>query len=252
MADKPTIAFFEFTSCEGCQLTVINLDEKIVDIVGAVDIVAFREAMTEAADEYDIAFVEGCITRESEIPRLKRIRERAKILVALGACATDGCVHAIKNRMPPDRALRIVYGDKADWFDTIETHGIDHYVKVDHYCWGCPIDPDEFVEICTSILLGRQPRIPTYPVCVECKLKENVCLLDVGKNCIGPITRAGCGAICPTYGNSCEGCRSLVPEPGVNAQMDVLKNHGLTLDDALKMMELFCADVPAVKELRHE
>ncbi len=252
MADKPTIAFFDFTGCEGCQLTVINLDEKLLDILGAVEIVAFREAMTEAADEYDIAFVEGCITRESEIPRLKRIRERAKILCALGACATDGCVHALKNRMPLDFVRKVVYGDRAEWFDTIETHGIDYYVKVDHFIYGCPIDPDEFVEVCTSLLLGRQPRIPEYPVCVECKLKENVCLFDQGKICLGPITRAGCGAICPSYGAACEGCRGLIPDPAVNAQMDVLKNHGLTVEDALKMLDLFCADIKEVKELRND
>jgi len=244
---KPRLAFFSFACCEGCQLQVLNCEDEILDLLVAVDIVNFREAMTEKSEEYDIAFVEGSITRESEVQRLKEIRERAKVLVAIGACSCIGGVNMLKNFMPLNEVRKLVYGDKAEWFDTIPAMPADKVVKVDHYVRGCPISKKEFLEVVKSLLQGRKPNIATYPVCVSCKLAENVCVFDKGMVCLGPITRAGCDPMCPSFGNKCLGCRGLVDNANVNAERDVLKERGLTVEDILKEFRLFAGYSDAAK-----
>jgi sulfhydrogenase subunit delta len=236
---KPKIAFFDFASCEGCQLQVVNLEAEMLDVVGAVDIVQFREAMTEKSEDYAIAFVEGSITREKDIPRLQRIRKQASILVAMGACATIGGVNGLKNFQPLDEVRQYVYGEKASWYDTFPARPIDAVVPVDHYLHGCPIHKAEFLRVVQSLLLGKKPEIPSYPVCVECKRTGNVCVFELGLTCLGPVTRAGCGAWCPTYRDSCAGCRGLVPNPNLNAEKEVLGKYGLTVDQAVNQFRIF-------------
>lgn len=236
---KAKIAFFDFASCEGCQLQVLNLENEIVDLLGLVDIVQFREAMTEKSDDYTIAFVEGSITREKDIPRLKKIREQASILVALGACACIGGVNCLKNFQPLEDVKKYVYKDKADWYETFAARPINAVVPVDYYIHGCPIHKDEFLKVVKSLLLGKKPEIPTYPVCVECKRAGNVCVFELGMTCLGPVTRAGCGAWCPTHQDSCQGCRGLVPEPNINAEKEVLQKYGLTVEQAIGQFRIF-------------
>ena len=236
---KPKIAFFDFASCEGCQLQVVNLEAEMLDVIGAVEIVQFREAMTEKKDDYAIAFVEGSITREKDIPRLKKIREQAAVLVALGACATIGGVNCLKNYQPLPEVRKYVYGDKADWYETFAARPIDAVVPVDYYIHGCPIHKAEFVKVVKALLLGKKPEIPTYPVCVECKKAGNVCVFELGLTCLGPVTRAGCGAWCPTYRDNCVGCRGLVPDPNTNAEKEVLEKYGLTVEQAVGQFRIF-------------
>lgn len=238
---KPKIAFFDFASCEGCQLQVVNLEMEIPTLLELVDIVAFREAMTEAADDYAIAFVEGSITRESDIPRLKKIRERAAILVSLGACAATAGVNALKNRMGMNAVGAIVYGDKAGLFETFPARPVHAVVPVDYTIPGCPIHKDEFLRVVQALLLGKKPEIPDYPVCVECKLKDNLCVYELGQKCLGPITRAGCGAWCPSNVDACEGCRGFISEPNKNAQTDIMKKYGLTPEMIMREYRLFNA-----------
>jgi sulfhydrogenase subunit delta len=236
---KPKIAFFDFACCEGCQLQVVNLEVEMVDLLGAVDIVQFREAMTEKSEDYAIAFVEGSITRQKDIARLKKIREQASILVALGACATIGGVNCLKNFQPLDEVRNYVYGDKAGWYETFAARPVDAVVPVDSYIHGCPIHKEEFLKVVKSLLLGKKPEIPTYPVCVECKRAGNICVFELGSTCLGPVTRAGCGAWCPTYRDNCVGCRGLVPDPNTNAEKEVLKKYGLTVDQAIGQFRMF-------------
>ncbi len=236
---KPKVAFFDFASCEGCQLPVVNLEAEMLDVIGAVDIVQFREAMTEKSDDYAIAFVEGSITREKDIPRLQKIRDQAKILVALGACATIGGVNCLKNFQPLEEVRKYVYGDKAGWYETFAARPLDAVVPVDYYIHGCPIHKDEFVKVVKALLLGKKPEIPSYPVCVECKRAGNVCVFELGMRCLGPVTRAGCGAWCPTYRDNCVGCRGLVPDPNTNAEKEVLQKYGLTVEEALGQFRIF-------------
>jgi coenzyme F420-reducing hydrogenase gamma subunit len=248
MADKPRIAFFDFASCEGCQLTVVDGLQTYPELLGAVEIVNFREASSRREDDYLIAFVEGSITREEDEPRLKKIREQAAILVALGACAHTGCVNALKNLQPLDEVREYVYGDKAEWYPTYAARPISAVVEVDAIIPGCPIDRDEFIKVVKALLVGKKPPIPDYPVCVECKLKGNVCMFHIGKTCLGPVTRAGCAAICPTNGDGCEGCRGFIPHPNENAMKDVLDEAGLTVEEIMARMTMFNAYIVSEKE----
>jgi coenzyme F420-reducing hydrogenase gamma subunit len=224
---KPKVAFFDFTCCEGCQLTVVDSLQTHPELLDAVDIVEFREAMSEKADAYDIAFIEGSCSRASDEDRLRDIRERAGIVVALGACAHLGGVNAIRNRHNLDDVRHYVYSSYADWFDVYEARAISKVIDVDAVIPGCPIDRNEFLSVVKALLQGRSPQPPDYPVCIECKLDENVCLYERGEVCLGPITRAGCKAICPHYGASCVGCRGLIPFPKIDSLKQVLADHGL-------------------------
>ena len=236
---KPRVAFFSFSSCEGCQLVVLTIEEQLLELVNLIDIVSFREAMSEKSEEYDIAFVEGSITTTSEIERIKKIRDTASIIIALGACATIGGINCLKNQFEMDKVKDIVYGKMADNYETIPTRPIEAVIKVDYWIQGCPIDKDEFIEVTKAILLGKKPRIPDYPVCVECQMRENVCLFEKGIVCMGPVTRAGCKAICPTYNDGCVGCRGLIDDPNMSSHKNLLSEHGLTVDEAISQYMLF-------------
>ena len=237
---KPKVAFFDFTGCEGCQLDALNLTgEELLDLLGAVDIVNFREVMTERSDNYDIALVEGSITRELEIPRLQKIRDQAKILIALGACACIGGINCLKNHLPIEEALRIVYGEKAKYYDTIAARPVNAVVPVDYYVRGCPPITSELLKVIKALLLGKKPEIPNHPVCVECKMASNICVFERGMTCLGPVIRAGCGAICIKGGRHCWGCRGLVDEPNIDSEKDILQKYGLTLEQVVEKFKIY-------------
>ena len=245
---KPRVAFFDFTSCEGCQLDILNLEgEEVLDLVNAVDIVNFREVKTERDDNYDIAFVEGSISRESEIPRLQKIRKQATVLVALGACACIGGINCLKNHLPMDEALRIVYGKDAKYYDTIPARPIHAVIPVDYYVRGCPPTTTEFLKVVKALLLGKKPEIPSYPVCVECKMAGNVCVFERGMTCLGPVARAGCSAICVTSGRHCWGCRGLVDEPNTDSEKDILQKYGLTVEQVVEKFKIYNTYAEVVK-----
>jgi len=236
---KPRVAFFDFTGCEGCQLEVLNFNLEIVDLIGAVDIVEFREASSDHSDDYDIAFIEGSQTTQKDVERIQKIREKAKILVALGACSCTGGVNALKNRFSMEENLRVVYGDSAKLYSTIPTKPTSAYVKVDVHIHGCPPNRNEVISLVKCLLTGKKFEQCHNPVCVECKLAENICAFERGEFCLGPITRGGCNAICVTAGRKCWGCRALVDEPNVNSEKDILKKYGLTMDDMMLQFKLF-------------
>ena len=245
---KPRVAFFDFASCEGCQLQVVNLEEAVIDVVKLVDIVAFREAMKESSDDYDIAIIEGSITRPIDEERLKKIRENAKILIAFGACAHLGGVQRLGNQWTSNENKRVVYGDFPGYehtgddnelFEKPRSRAVDVIVKVDAFIPGCPIDRNEFAKVLIALLTGKKPPIPEYPVCVECKKNETECLFLKGEFCVGPITRGGCNAICPEKNMPCEGCRGVIPYPQVNAHMEVLKKYGLTPEEIMHKMTMY-------------
>ncbi|MCX5637998.1 MAG: cytochrome B [Planctomycetota bacterium] len=238
---KPRVGIFDFACCEGCQLQIVNLEEEILDLIGAVDVVEWREAMSEQSHDYDIAIVEGSITRPEDEKRLELIRSRAKVLVALGACATIGGINKLKNNFELEEVKKCVYGKDASLphLKTAPTRALDEVVAVDCKIHGCPIDKAEFTHIIRCLLMGKKPVIPDYPVCVECKAKENVCRWEYGEVCLGPIIRAGCGARCPSSNFRCFGCRGYVDNPNVEAAKEVMKKYNLTLDDLKTKMVLF-------------
>lgn len=240
---KPKVAFFDFASCEGCQLQIANLEEKVIDLVDIVDVVSFREVMKEHSDDYDIAFIEGSIERPMDEKRLKAIRSKAKLVVALGACACIGGVNKMRNYWPVNEVKKEVYGDADiqdnDFFNAFECKAINEVVRVDAMIPGCPINRDEFVRIVTDLVLGKKPRLPAYPVCVECKKNENICVFELGQFCLGPVTRAGCNAACPNAQGACEGCRGFVDEPNFEAEKTVLEKYGVSLEKMMKAFNMF-------------
>ncbi|KXB06717.1 NADH:ubiquinone oxidoreductase, partial [candidate division MSBL1 archaeon SCGC-AAA382C18] len=221
--DKPKVAFFDFAGCEGDQLQIANLEEKLLNLVEIVDVVSFREVSSNRSDDFDIAFVEGSIISDHGAGRLKEIRENADILVAIGSCATIAGINAIRNPQDFDKVQDRVYGDKADYFETWEkAKSADAVVEVDYEVPQCPIEPDEFLYVVKSLVMGKEPLIPNYPVCVECKLNENICAFERGEFCLGPVTRAGCDSCCVNEGTKCWGCRGLIDDPNENAHQEVL------------------------------
>ena len=238
---KPRVAIFDFACCEGCQLQIVNLEEEILNLIDLVDVVEWREAMSEQSHEYDIAIIEGSITRPEDAHKLEVIRSRAKILIALGACATIGGVNKLKNNFDLNEVRECVYGKDAQMphLNTEMTKAVDEVVEVDFKIHGCPIEGSEFAQIIRSLLVGKAPFVPDYPVCVECKAKETICRYEYNEICLGPISRAGCGAPCPTAGWRCFGCRGTVDDPNVEAAQEVMEKYDLTVDDLKQKMVLF-------------
>ena len=238
---KPRVAIFDFACCEGCQLQIVNMEEDLLELITVITPVEWREAMSDHSDEYDIAIVEGSITRAEDEERLKEIRARAGILIALGACATIGGVNKLKNKFDVNDVKRCVYGDSAHMphLDTAPTRALDEVVKVDVKVHGCPINNREFANILRSLLLGRKPFVPNYPVCVECKMRGNPCRYEYDEICLGPIIRAGCDAKCPSAGFWCYGCRGYIDNPNVNAAKEVMEQYHKTVDNLRARMLLF-------------
>lgn len=245
-AIKPRIGVFDFSSCEGCELQIANIEEEILDLLDTVELVSFREVMKEHSDRYDIAIVEGSIIRPMDDEALKRIRQNAKIVVALGACACLGGVNRIRNKWPREESVKLVYGGgepkelmENPYFDVHDAKAVDEVVKVDYYIPGCPMRPSEFKRTVVDLALGKKPALPSYPVCVECKKNENQCVFEKGLFCLGPLTRAGCDSWCPNYGNACEGCRGMLLEPETKCVNDVLKRYGLNYQEMVGRRNMY-------------
>lgn len=237
---KPKVAFFDLSCCEGCQLSAIDLTpEQLLELLEVVDIVEFREAISEKADSYDIALVEGALTRDSDIPRLQDIRNRSKLVVAFGACAHIGGINALKNFQTKQQYQQATYPEDPNKYETAEARAISEVIKVDAFIPECPINTAEFIRVVKNLVLGKNLEIPTYPVCVECKRNDNICVYEKGLICLGPIIRAGCNARCPSNGGYCFGCRGVIPEPNLHAQKDVMMNYNLTQDQMLGKFKLF-------------
>lgn len=246
--EKPRVAFFDFTSCEGCQLTVLDALQTHLELLDVIEIVEFREASSRRSDEYQIAFIEGACTRPGDETRLRQIRQTADLVIALGACAHIGGINAIRNRQPLEDVRQYVYGSKANWYETYEPRAIDKVIEVDAVVPGCPIDREEFVRVVTMLLQGRQPTLPDYPLCIECKLRENGCVFENGQVCLGPITRAGCDAICPAHGHGCEGCRGLISSPNLPSFRRLLAQRGLSEADIEATLSLFLTNQVVLQE----
>lgn len=241
MANKPRVAIFDFTGCEGCELNKLNFEDELLDILAHVEIVEWREAMDGRAESYDIAFVEGSLSTPDCITRIHEVRRKAKVLVALGACAVQGGVNALKSTRPIEDVREEVYGKDKYLFPTLPALPLSAVVKVDHNVRGCPMTQIEFLKIFTALVMGKEPIEPEHSVCVECRLKENECVFEKHMICLGPVIRAGCDAHCPTFGQYCTGCRGLVPDANLEAMKEILVNHGLSMDEAWKRLHLYNA-----------
>ena len=246
--ERPKAAFFDFTSCEGCQLQMLNKEGTLLDFLSLLEIVNFREAMTERADDYEIAFVEGSISRADEVERLKKIRSRAKTLVAVGSCACFGGVNQLKNRFADlDWVKREVYGPHP--VDTMEVKPLSAVVAVDLEIYGCPIKKEEVEIIVTNLVLGKSVVHPQYPVCMECKANHNICLFDLGEPCLGPITRAGCDSWCPNNRRGCWGCRGPAEAANVKQLREIMLKHGFSEEEIIDRLECFGGFSTYINEL---
>jgi len=245
---RPKVAFFELSSCEGCQLQLLNNEGTLLDFLALVEVVRFREGMTGGSDDYEIALVEGSVTRHDEVERLKTIRSQAKVLVALGSCACFGGVNQLKNRFPLDWVKREVYGDHP--IDSAPTQPLEAVVPVDLRIPGCPINKEEVERIVTDLVIGRNIVLPKYPVCMECKANGNICLFDVGEPCLGPITRAGCNAWCPNSRAGCWGCRGPADEANVDQLIGIMERHGFSQETILDRLECFGGFSAAAEQVR--
>jgi len=249
MDDKVRVAFFDFACCEGCQLSVLGLGQPLLDLLEHIEIVEWREAASEKSDEFDVAVVEGSIIRDSDMPRLQWIRDRAKTLIALGTCATRGGPHVSANTFDTKELLQITFGDQAEHFEGGEVRPLSAVVYVDIPIFGCPINPQEFVHVMTHVLMKRPYHVPALAVCYECKMNQYECVFDRGQICLGPVTQCGCNAICTSRGHRCFGCRGLMEAENVNAAKDVLEEHGYTVEQIVGMFNIYSQRRASVKQL---
>lgn len=205
---RPKLGVFKFASCDGCQLSILNLEEELLLLGQALDIAYFPEASSSmAAGPYDLVLVEGSITTEGDAHRIRSVREQAKVLITIGACATAGGIQALRNWADVETFKQVVY-PSPHYIQSLGTSTpISAHVKVDFELWGCPIDKGQLLRVITDVLAGVRPRLSADSVCMECKRHGNVCVLVAkAMPCLGPVTRGGCGAICPTMGRDCYGC----------------------------------------------
>ncbi|MBN2386083.1 MAG: hypothetical protein JXB85_03630 [Anaerolineales bacterium] len=205
---RPKVAVYKFSSCDGCQLSLLNLEDELLDLADAVDIAYFLEA-TRAVKPgpYDVALVEGSVTTPHEIERIRQVREEARFVIALGTCATSGGIQALRNFANAEEYARTVY-EHPNFLEYLNTASpISETIKVDLEIWGCPVNKYQVLECIAALLQNRRPNLPQYSVCLECKRNGTVCVLvSQGIPCLGPVVQAGCGAICPANGRGCYGC----------------------------------------------
>ena len=205
---RPKLAVFKFASCDGCQLSLLSAEDELLAIAGAVEIAYFLEARTQTIEgPYDVGLVEGSITTAHDAERIKDIRKQCKFLITIGACATAGGIQALRNWANVEEFIGQVYAHP-EYISTLgASTPIGEHVLVDFELRGCPINKQQLVEVISALLRGARPRLPNYSVCVECKRRGTVCVaVTQGITCLGPVTQAGCGAICPAYRRECFGC----------------------------------------------
>jgi coenzyme F420-reducing hydrogenase gamma subunit len=240
---KPRIAVFKFASCDGCQLSLLDAEEQLLEVVGAVDLAYFPEASRNMGKgPYDIGLVEGSITTHHDAERVQQVRRQCRTLVTLGACATSGGIQALRNWKDVAEFVRYVYASP-DYIRTLKmSTAVAEHVPVDFELRGCPINKLQLIELLSASLAGRKPNIPTYSVCLECKRRANVCIaVAQGDACLGPVTQAGCGAICPAFGRGCYGCYGPMESPNAAALAEQFEASGKSNPEIVRAFRMFNA-----------
>ncbi len=241
---KPKLAVWKFASCDGCQLSLLDCEEELLAVAGAVDIANFPEASRRVIrGPYDVSLVEGSITTSHDAERIHKVRRSSKILITIGACATAGGIQALRNFQNVEEFVSQVYA-QPEYIETLnKSTPIADHVFVDFELRGCPINKYQLVEVLSALLNNRQPNIPTYSVCVECKRRGTVCVMVAsGTPCLGPVTQAGCGAICPSYGRGCYGCFGPKETPNTDSLAEWWLQHlDVKKDDIMRSFRGFNA-----------
>ena len=248
---RPKLAVWKLASCDGCQLTLLDCEDELLAVAGAAQIAHFTEATSaEVEGPYDVSLVEGSVTTERDARRIVQIREASRMLVTIGACATAGGVQALRNFADVKEFTSVVYA-RPEYISTLATSTpVATHVKVDFELRGCPIDRRQLLELLTALLANRKPQIPSHSVCYECKLRGTSCIMVRGTPCLGPVTQAGCGAICPAYDRGCYGCFGPVANPNLPALTAQIRHLGMTEDQVDRVFATFNVADPALAPAR--
>jgi sulfhydrogenase subunit delta len=258
---RPKLAVWKFASCDGCQLTLLDCQEELLTLAAEVQIAHFTEASSaDIAGPYDVSLVEGSVTTPQDAARIGEIRAASGTLVTIGACATAGGIQALRNFADVAEFTSVVYA-RPEYISTLATStAIAEHVPVDFELRGCPIDRRQLLELLTALLAGRKPAIPAHSVCYECKQRGNVCVMVAhGTPCLGPVTQAGCGAICPAFSRGCYGCFGPTANPDTASLTARLRQLGMTGAEVNRIFSTFnsaaapfaAASAAAAKEPGH-
>ncbi len=254
MTGPPTLAVWKFSSCDGCQLTLLDCEDELLALAGRVRIAHFLEASSATvAGPYDVSLVEGSVTTPSDVDRIRRVREQSRLLVTIGACASAGGVQALRDLADIKEFQSVVYANP-EYVSTLATSTpISAHVPVDHELRGCPIDRGQLLDLLTALLTGRRPNLPVHSVCVQCKIRGTTCVLVAdGTPCLGPVTQAGCGAICPAYRRGCFGCFGPMPQANTAALRPALVAAGMSTTDIARFYRTFNTSAPEFAEAAGE
>jgi sulfhydrogenase subunit delta len=250
MARLPRLGVFKFASCDGCQLTLLDCEDELLAIAGALEIADFREASSRVlGGPFDLALVEGSVTTAHDAERIQEVRAQSAVLVTIGACATSGGIQALRNFVPAFEEFRRAVYAKPEYVAGLATSTpIRDHVKVDLELRGCPISKAQLLEVVNAYLGGRRPDLPTESVCAECKRRGNVCVVVArGAPCLGPVTQSGCGAICPHFHRGCYGCfgpSETTNLPSLTRRLELL---GMNEEDRRRIFATFNANAPAFR-----
>lgn len=238
---RPKLAVWKFASCDGCQLSVLDCEDELLSLAATVEIANFVEASRKVIKgPYDLSLVEGSITTAHDQKRIQEVRKKSRFLVTIGACATAGGIQALRNFKDVREFISVVYASP-QYIETLATSTpISAHVPVDFELRGCPINKHQLLEVITAFLAGRKPGVSPHSVCMECKLKANVCVMVAhGQACLGPVTHAGCGALCPTYNRGCYGCFGPKETPNPMALGEWCKELGTTNAELVHLFRNF-------------
>jgi coenzyme F420-reducing hydrogenase gamma subunit len=247
---KPRLGVFKFASCDGCQLSLLDCEDELLAVAGAVEIAYFLEATRRSLEgAFDLCLVEGSISSPEQLEQIRDVRSRSQHLVTIGACATAGGIQALRNFGQADEYLRVVYA-QPDYIKSLDASTpISQHVAVDFELRGCPINKHQLLEVISAFLAGRRPNVPNHAVCVECKRAGIVCVMVAhGTACLGPITHAGCGAICPSYNRGCYGCYGPAKLPNVSSLSRQFVRIGESPESVDRLLQTFNAWAPEFRD----
>ena len=248
MGALPKLAVWKFSSCDGCQLSLLDCEDELLAVAERVQIAYFLEATNAVVEgPYDVSLVEGSISTPHDAERIHEVRASSKVLITIGACASAGGIESLRNFADVGEMTGVVYASP-DYITTLSTSTpISTHVAVDYELQGCPIDKGQLLELLGAHLYGRRPRIRDHSVCVECKRRGTVCVMVAdGTPCLGPVTHAGCGALCPAYGRGCFGCYGPMETPN---PASLNEWSGLGDRDLVRLYRTFNAVAPAFREV---
>jgi len=245
---KPRIAIFDLTDCEGCEVELLN-SRHVPKILENAEFVHFRLGqINNEFSSFDIAFIEGSAVTSEEVDYIKQIRDKSSVVCALGTCACFGGIAALSNHRDIAEAKRYVYGDMADKFETVKVLPLSAHIKVDFLIRGCPMVREDFENFLSDILAGRKPREHAKPVCIDCKTRENTCLLLNNVTCAGPVTYGGCGAPCPSAKMPCDGCRGPLALPEMSTELGLLRKMAGD-DDIVRLFRKYAVTAPFFSDI---